>query len=36
MLDYRNDAKQKANLSDFLFEFKMSHKVVENNLQHQQ
>ena len=25
ILDYRNDVRQKANLSDFLFEFKMGH-----------
>ena len=29
VLDYGNDVRQKANLSDFLFEFKMSGKVVE-------
>ena len=29
VLDYGNDVRQKANLSDFLFEFKMSGKVAE-------
>ena len=29
ILDYGNDVRQKANLSSFLFEFKMGHKVAE-------
>ena len=34
-LDYGNDVRQKANLSDFfLFEFKMGRKAVETTHQH--
>ena len=29
ILDYGNDVRQKANLSDFLFEFKIGHKAAE-------
>ena len=29
ILDYRNDVRQKANLSDFFFKFKMGCKAVE-------
>ena len=29
ILDYRTDVRQKANLSDFLFKFKISHKAAE-------
>ena len=29
ILDYGNDVRQKANLSDFLFELKMGHKAAE-------
>ena len=29
ILDYRNDVRHKANLSDFLFKFKMGRKAAE-------